>query len=177
MKPITKTTEDVVDELLKKRTEELNTKLDEISSKMIPKRREKDEKVEEIIRMMKGKVPERIVRKEPDEVKKVEEIKKEPEKIKEPEHYDVQCPTCEKGHIHRLESSGLTMKCTDGSCGEEYFVIPKGADHTCTKCGYPIKKPVDNKLLDACPFCKNDKAVPFSNGKPVIKFDFSKIKW
>ena len=75
-----------------------------------------------------------------------------------------------------MESSGLTMKCTDGTCGEELFVIPKSADHSCSECGFPIKKPSDDKVIEACPFCKNDKAIPFSSGKPVIKFDFSKMR-
>lgn len=179
MKAVTKTTEEVFSKLLDERTKDLNVKLDEISAKMTSK--PKEEKIEDIIRKMKEKVPERIIRKEQEIVKPEsevvkEEIKKEPEHDKHEKHDDVFCPSCGKGHIHKLESSGLTMKCTDGSCGEEYFVIPKGADHTCTECGYPIKKPADDKLLEACPFCKNTKAIPFSAGKPVIKFDFSRMK-
>ena len=178
-KPITRTTEDVVDELLKERTKDINAKLDEISTKLTTK--PKDEKIEDIIRKMKEKIPEKIVRREQDVVKpehvEEKEVIKEPVK-KEPEHThdDVFCPTCGKGHIHKMESSGLTMKCADGKCGEKFFVIPEGADHSCSECGYPIKKPADDKVIEACPFCKNTKALPFSNGKPVIKFDFSKMK-
>lgn len=179
MKPITKTTEEVFGKILDERTKDLNTKLDEISAKMTSK--PKEEKIEDIIRKMKDKIPERIVKKEPEIPEGISKREPEiPERIvrKEPEHVhdDVFCPSCGKGHIHKLENSGLTMKCTDGSCGEKFFVIPEGADHSCSECGYPIKKPVDDKLLDACPFCKNIKAIPFSNGKPVIKFDFSKMK-
>lgn len=179
MKPITKSTEEVFSKILDERTKDLNTKLDEISAKMTAK--PKEEKINEIIQKMKDRVPERIIR----EPTKVGELDKEPIKepvkepiIKEPEHThdDVFCPSCNKGHIHKMESNGLKMKCTDGNCGEELFVIPKGADHTCTDCGFPIKKPSDESKLEACPFCHNTKAIPFSNGKPVIKFDFSRMK-
>ena len=182
MKPITRTTEDVVDKLLKVRTDPINEKLDEIAAKVTMK--PKDEKIEDIIRKMKEKIPEKIIRKEqeivkpePEVVKEiVKEVKEEPKKEPEHVHDDVFCPTCGKGHIHKMESSGLTMKCADGKCGEKFFVIPEGADHSCSECGYPIKKPADDKLIEACPFCKNNKAIPFSSGKPVIKFDFSKMR-
>lgn len=174
MKPVTKTTEEVFSKILDNRTKPLEEKLDEIAAKITAK--PKEEKIEDIIKKMKDKIPERIVKRE-QEVPKEPEVIKEPAK-KEPEHVheDVLCPSCTKGHMHKMESSGLTMKCTDGSCGEKFFVIPEGADHSCSECGYPIKKPADDKLLEACPFCKNTKALPFSSGKPVIKFDFSKMK-
>ncbi len=172
MKPITKTTEEIFSEKLEERTKDLNTKLDEISSKLSSKPREE---IEDVIRRLKNKIPEKIVKKE-QEIPKEPEIAKDAKKEPEHVHDDVFCPSCNKGHIHKIESSGLTMKCTDGSCGEKFFVIPEGADHTCTECGYPIKKPADEKILEACPFCKNNRAIPFSNGKPRIKFDFSKMK-
>lgn len=173
MKIVTKTTEEIFGKILDERTKDLNTKLDEITNKMTSK--PKDEKIEDIIKKMKDKIPERIVKREQEIVKEPEiakDTKKEPEHV----HDDVFCPSCNKGHIHKMESSGLTMKCTDETCGEKFFVIPEGADHTCTECGYPIKKPADEKVLEACPFCKNSKAIPFSSGKPVIKFDFSKMR-
>ena len=188
MKPITRTQDDIVkefEEVLDTRTKDLGIKLDEISNKMTTKPRE--EKIEDIIKKMKDRVPERIIRKpevreesepeikrEPEPIKKIEEIVK---KVEEHKHEDdVFCPTCNKGHVHKLDSSGLTMQCTDGNCKEKFFVIPESADYTCTDCGYPIKKPADDKVLEACPFCKNNKAQPFINGKPAIKFDFSKLK-
>ena len=180
MKPITRTTENIVEEILEKRTKPINEKLDEISTKLTTK--PKDEKIEDIIRKMKEKTPEKIIRREQEIVKPESDVEKKTEDKKddkkEPEHVhdDVFCPTCGKGHIHKMESSGLTMKCADGKCGEELFVIPKSADHSCSECGFPIKKPSDDKVIEACPFCKNDKAIPFSNGKPMIKFDFSKMK-
>lgn len=177
MIPKTKSTEEVFSKILDDRTKGLNEKLDEIASKMAAK--PKEEKIEDIIKKMKERIPEKIVKKDQDIVKiDVEkEVVKEPVK-KEPEHVhdDVFCPLCTKGHMHKLENSGLTMKCTDNSCNEKFFVIPKSADHSCSKCGYPIKKPTDEKVLEACPFCKNSKAIPFSNGKPVIKFDFSMME-
>jgi len=201
MIPKTKSQNELIDDMISKKIEEplknistdLGTKLDEISAKFVPK--PKEERIEDIIKKMKDKVPERIIKKEPDKVPE-RIIKKEPDKelvkepvkepvkelvkelIKEPEHVhdDIFCPSCQKGHIHKMESSGLKMKCTDGTCGEEFFVIPKSADHSCSNCGFPIKKPEDETKIDACPFCKNTLANPFSNGKPSIKFDFTKMK-
>jgi len=183
MKPVTKTNEDIVEEFekaLDERTKDLSTKLDEISSKMTVKPRE--EKIEDIIKKMKERAPEKIIRKpevrgEPEIVEPVKKIEKIIEKVEEHKHEDdVFCPTCNKGHVHKLDNSGLTMQCTDGNCKEKFFVIPESADYTCTECGYPIKKPSDDKSIDACPFCKNNMAQPFVNGKPTIKFDFSKLK-
>ena len=180
MKPVTKTTEEVFSKILDERTKDLNTKLDEISAKMTSK--PKEEKIEDIIRKMKDRVPEKIVKREQEIVREpVKESVKEPikESIKEPEHVhdDVFCPSCNRGHVHKMESSGLKMKCTDGNCGEELFVIPKSADYACANCGFPIKKPTDEKVLDGCPFCHNPKAVPFdTRGKPPLLFDFSKMK-
>lgn len=177
MIPKTKSTEEVFSKILDDKTKGLNEKLDEIASKMAAK--PKEEKIEDIIKKMKERTPEKIVKKDQDIVKtnvEKEDVKESVKKESEHVHDDVFCPSCGKGHIHKMESSGLTMKCTDGNCGEKFFVIPEGADHSCSECGYPIKKPADDKLLEACPFCKNTKALPFSSGKPVIKFDFSKMK-
>ena len=190
MIPKTKSQEEVFSKILDERTSGLDKKLDEIATKIAAK--PKEEKIEDIIRKMKEKTPERILKKQ-EEVKEsvkepVKEPIKEPEKLKEPVkepvkesepehiHDDVFCPTCQKGHVHKIESSGLKLKCTDGKCGEEYFVIPKSADHACTNCGFPIKKPEDEKSLDGCPFCSNNEAHPFKNGNPPLKFDFSKMK-
>jgi len=193
MIPKTKSQNELIDDMISKKIEEplknistdLGTKLDEISSKFIT--RPKEERIEDIIKKMKDKVPERIIKKE-YEKEPVKELVKESVKesvispvivpVKEPEHVhdDIFCPSCQKGHIHKMESSGLKMKCTDGTCGEEFFVIPKSADHSCSNCGFPIKKPEDETKIDACPFCKNTLANPFSNGKPSIKFDFTKMK-
>lgn len=189
MKAITKTSEEIFDKMLEERTKGLNEKLDEIANKISSKPRE--EKVEDIIKKMKERIPERIIRpnpepikqepepikQQPDPIKEVKQEIKEPSKPPEPPHENVLCPNCTKGHIHKLESSGLKMKCSDGSCGEEYFMIPKDADSTCVGCGMPLKQSIfESKNLDHCPFCHGNKAIPFSNGKPVIKFDFSKMK-
>lgn len=185
MKPITKTQEQEFEEILKEGTKPLYEKLEEISGKLSTKPEE--DKIKDIIKRMKDKNSEKIIRREPEaksteeviekkvEVpkieKKVEEIIKKAEEHKHDD--DVFCPTCNKGHVHKLDSSGLTMQCTDDSCKEKFFVIPEGADHACSNCGFPLK---ENKALDACPFCKNNLAHPFINGKPTLKFDFSKMR-
>ncbi len=186
MIPRTKSQEEMIDEIVSKKIEaplknistDLGNKLDEISNRMSSK--PKEEKIEEIIQKMKNRIPEKVGKKEESVKEPIKEHIEEPikEYVKAPEHVhdDVFCPTCQKGHIHKMESNGLRMKCTDGTCGEELFVIPKSADHSCTNCGFPIKKPADENKLEACPFCNNKKAIPFSNGKPEIKFDFSKMK-
>lgn len=183
MKAITRTSEDIVNDIVSdvsKKTEELSTKLDEISNKLAKPK--SDEKINEIIQRMKDKIPEKVVKNstKQESLEKHENIEKhEPEK-KEFDHShenDLDCPSCSKGHIHKIENSGLTMKCTDGNCGEEFFIIPKSADHACTNCGFPIKKSIaESKNLNGCPFCNNKMAEPFSNGRPTLKFDFSKLK-
>lgn len=186
MKPITKTQEQEFEEILKEGTKPLYEKLEEISGKLTAKPEE--DKIKDILKRMKDKNSEKIIRREPEpkiveeprivEVpkteKRVEEVIKKAEEHKHDD--DVFCPTCNKGHVHKLDSSGLTMKCTDGTCGEKFFVIPEGADHTCSNCGFPLKKPSDDKVIESCPFCKNDTAQQFVNGKPTLKFDFSKMR-
>lgn len=178
MIPKTKSTEEVFSKILDDRTKELNEKLDEIAIKMAAK--PKEEKIEDIIKKMKERTPEKIVKKDQDIVKtnvEKEDVKESVKKESEHVHDDVFCPNCDKNHIHKMESSGLTMKCNGNDCGEEYFMIPKSSDSTCVGCGMPIKQSIfESKNLDHCPFCYGNKAIPFSNGKPVIKFDFTKMK-
>ena len=78
----------------------------------------------------------------------------------------IACPTCHKGHVHSVETDGVTYKCTGPDCGKEYVMVDKTADYKCVNCGVPIKRPEDDKLkMDSCPFCK---------GKKAVKFDWSK---
>lgn len=178
MKPITKSTEEKIDELITKRTTGIAEKLDEISSKM--SMREKESKVEDIISNMRNKIPERITKPSldrtgksqersiiNDELKNIEKVK---EKIIEHEHdhnEDVYCPTCSKGHVHKIDGNGLTMKCTGKDCGEEFVIVPKSADYKCKTCGLPVKKPTEKgKDIESCPFC---------GGNEAKLFDFSKL--
>jgi DNA-directed RNA polymerase subunit RPC12/RpoP len=79
----------------------------------------------------------------------------------------IKCPTCHNGHIHNMETDGVSYKCTGPECGKEYVMIDKSADYKCVGCGAPIKRPEDEKLkIDSCPFCK---------GKKAVKFDWNKL--
>lgn len=183
MKPITKSSEQLIDDLITKRTSGINEKLDEISSKLHSKVRE--EKVEDIINNMKNKIPEKILRKESSKPSSIVEnvvekpVEKIVEKVVEHNHDDIFCPTCSKGHVHKIDSSGLKMKCTDGKCGEEFVIVPKSADAQCTTCGLPIKIPDDVDLkneknktsskLSDCPFCGGTNAKIFDYSKLMKK--------
>lgn len=82
-------------------------------------------------------------------------------------HDDILCPTCNKGHIHKMETdkTGLVHKCTGPGCGEEYVMVNKKADYKCLRCNGPLKKPSEGKELDSCPFCGSTRAVHFDWGK------------
>lgn len=104
---------------------------------------------------------------------------------------DVLCPTCvdmkrvgaEKSKLvdkelneikqihekfHKLEridgnNSGLIVKCTGPDCGKEYGLVDLDADHKCTTCGYPLKKPEDkSKDIEDCPLCGGKKATKYN---------------
>ncbi len=78
----------------------------------------------------------------------------------------ISCPTCRNGHVHAVESDGVTFKCTGPNCGKEYVMVDKSADYKCVGCGSPIKRPEDEKMkIDSCPFCHGKKAVKFDWGK------------
>jgi DNA-directed RNA polymerase subunit RPC12/RpoP/ElaB/YqjD/DUF883 family membrane-anchored ribosome-binding protein len=103
--------------------------------------------------------------------KALEEIKattiKTAEVAKKAEENDILCPTCHKGHIHKLSSDGMVAKCTGEGCTEEYILVPKSSDYKCIGCGLPIKKLPGDKQLDDCPFCGSTKAK---------KFDFTMVR-
>ena len=83
-------------------------------------------------------------------------------------HDDISCPTCIKGHIHKLEGVGNgKVKCTGDKCGIEYALIPTIAEYKCTNCGSPHKKPIESTDLDSCPFCNN---------KEFAKVDWNKLR-
>ncbi len=164
MKPVTKVPEEEIARLIEERVAPLGEKLSEISEKLTKKEeRPKEEKIEEIIRKIKEKSSEKISEKK--------------EKVEEKLHEDVNCPTCGVGHVHKVVSNGLTLKCTGDKCGEEFVMLSKSADHSCRNCGFPLKKPSEGKKLDACPFCNSSKGADiFEKGEPQLKFDFTKLK-
>ncbi len=85
----------------------------------------------------------------------------------EKEKNDILCPTCHIGHLHKMEQTGLTVKCVGDKCGKEYVLLDTTADYRCQNCGIPLKKPEDPKSLDGCPYC---------SGKKAVKFDWGKIR-
>lgn len=91
--------------------------------------------------------------------------KEKAEKAEKEKKDDILCPTCHTGHVHRVESNGLSVKCTGPGCGKEYVMVDKAADYQCSTCGVPIKKPSDPKSIEGCPFC---------GGRKAFKYDWSK---
>ncbi len=168
-RPITKVPEEEIARLIEERVSPLGEKLEEISSKLTRREEKpKEEKFEEIIRKIREKTSEKIPKKEE---------KSKEEKVEEKSHEDVDCPTCGTGHVHKVTGNGLTLKCTGDKCGEEFVMLSKSADHACRNCGFPLKKPVEGKKLDACPFCGTNKGADiFEKGEPQLKFDFTKMK-
>lgn len=75
---------------------------------------------------------------------------------------EISCPTCHKGHIHKLGIDGITATCTD--CGKKSFISPEDADSNCTTCGLAFKRPDENSKykVNECPRCKNITAEIFN---------------
>ena len=92
------------------------------------------------------------------------EVGTEKEKA-EKEKNDILCPTCHTGHLHKMEQTGLTVKCVGDKCGKEYVLLDTTADYRCQNCGIPLKKPEDPNSIYACPYCSGRKAVKFDWGK------------
>jgi Zn finger protein HypA/HybF involved in hydrogenase expression len=82
--------------------------------------------------------------------------------------HDLLCPTCKRGHVHKMESDGLSVKCIGPECGKEYVLIDKKSDYQCATCGVPIKKPEDPDVA------KNMAGCPFCGGKKSVRHDWSK---
>lgn len=169
MKPITRTQEDEIAKMVEEKVSPLGEKLEEISAKLNEReKRPKEEKIEEIIAKIRAKKMETIQEKPKEKPK--EEVKDEHV------HDDIDCPTCSKGHVHKIAESGR-LKCSEDKCGEEFLVIPTHADAFCIGCGLPLKRPEGDKKIESCPGCGGQKAALIGKtGIPDIKFDFSKIK-
>ena len=174
-KVITRVPEEEFAKMLEERVVPLSEKLEEISMKLTEKERKpREEKIEEIIAKIKAKQPEKI----PEKIPKPPEEKPKPKEEVKDEHIhdDIDCPTCNKGHVHKMTSDGLTLKCTGDKCNEEFILMPKHADYVCDECGLPMKKPPEGNKIEGCPFCGNKKALLIENGIPSLKFDFTKKK-
>ncbi len=85
----------------------------------------------------------------------------------EKEKNDILCPTCHTGHLHKMEQTGLTVKCVGDKCGKEYILLDTTADYRCQTCGIPLLKPEDPASIDKCPYC---------HGRRAVKFDWGKIR-
>lgn len=73
---------------------------------------------------------------------------------------DISCPTCGKGHIHRLEGDGKgKVKCTGDGCGLKYNLIPDSADYRCETCGTPHQRASGSD--DKCPMCGGEHFEPY----------------
>lgn len=96
-----------------------------------------------------------------------EKAEREKAEKAEREKNDILCPTCHTGHLHKMEQSGLNVKCVGDKCGKEYILLDTAADYRCQTCGIPILKPEDTTSIDKCPYC---------HGKKAVKFDWSKIR-
>lgn len=164
VKAITRSNEQAIEELITKKLASTNDKLDEIVSKIEFKR--KEENVADIIAKMKNKIPEKVIKPELPKPP-VQDVIISP--VKEHDHDDVFCPTCTKGHVHKMDKDGLTMKCAYGKCGKEFVIVPKDANAKCETCGIPLQTPSSDKILDACPFCGGKKAKMFDFSKLIVK--------
>lgn len=157
MRPITRMEErtERTDETINNKISDLDKKLDNINAAITKPR---DDKVSDIMKKIREQVPE-IKTENKTEIKNITH------------ENEVSCPTC-GNHIHKLTSEGLTAKCIGDKCGAEYILVPKDADHKCTTCGLPIKKPIEGGKyqVEACPLCGNKKALKF-NLSDLIKQD------
>ncbi len=140
----------------------------EVDSKI---KTEVDKRVSEILKEREDKEKVQKAEKLKTAVDVAKAIKGESEKEKaekeNKEKDDLLCPTCHIGHLHKMEQSGLSVKCVGDKCGREYVLLDTQADYQCKNCGIPIKKPDDPKSIDSCPYCGSKKAV---------KFDWSKVR-
>lgn len=157
MKPITKTNDDRIEEIVNRRVSNLDEKLERIASMTNRIKEETKEIKEKDVDNIVDKIMEKTIDKQP---KKIET---------EHSHDDVSCPTCGDGHIHKIIGNGLTAKCTGKNCGEEYVLVPKSADYKCENCGIPVKKPPKDKKIESCPFCGGGKAALFDYKKLIKK--------
>lgn len=146
----------------------INKEVDE-KVKSILKEREDTDRKERADRLAKAVDAAKILKAEAGsgEKEKAEKAEKEKTDKAEREKNDILCPTCHAGHLHKMEQTGLTVKCVGDKCGKEYVLLDTTADYRCQNCGIPLKKPEDPGSMDGCPYC---------HGKRAVKFDWGKIR-
>jgi len=147
MRPLTRTREQDIEDIINKKVQDLDKKYESVL-----KKEENATKISDVMSKIKEKFPEKT------DIAKSEHVHNDDE---------ISCPTC-KGHIHKLSTDGLTVKCTGPNCGKEYIMVDKSADYKCTACNTPVKKPDDDSKAEGseCLFCGNNIAT---------KIDFSEL--
>lgn len=163
MKIVTKSDEQVIEEMIDRKVSGINQKLDDIISAKpndIISAKPKENIVQNIVAKINEKIP------KPEK----------PEEKKEEKHdHSISCPTC-GGHVHKLAADGLNLKCTGDKCGQEFYLTPKPKNEedyknyfNCTACGNIIRQPDENNKfkVDDCPFCQNKKS---------MRIDWNQIK-
>lgn len=154
-----------VEEKVKSEVEsKVKTEIDKRVNEIL-KEREDKEKAEKANKLARAVDVAKAIKGESDKDKVTVATAAEKITVEKAKHDDVLCPTCHDGHVHRIETNGLSVKCTGPNCGKEYVLVDKTADYQCATCGVPIKKPNDPKSIEGCPFC---------SGKKAFKYDWSK---
>lgn len=98
---------------------------------------------------------------------KSEEGKDQDDKGEHEHEDDIDCPTCHKGHVHKLKNEAGTYKCTGPECGKEYHLISTTPEFQCINCGTPVDKPAKKELENTyvCPTCGKDHFKEFDKRK------------
>jgi hypothetical protein len=180
MIPSTVQPTDEIEKIVEKATSGLNEKLDKLG-KLVEESKQKprEEKTDDILAKIRAK-------QEAAEKIKSEKVdtKKEESKEHSHEHDDINCPTCGKGHVHKMIGEGLKIKCTGAGCGDEFVMVPIQPDHECKTCKFPIKMPKNVEIVNndpvikahahglSCPNCGGTTAIKLPN---ILTFDFSKL--
>lgn len=170
-KPIFKRPEDEISRKVEEKVKgELDNKIrSEVDKRVqdILKEREEKEKTDKASKIAKAVDVAKALKGESDSDKdKATIMATEKEKAEK----DLLCPTCHKGHVHKVEAdkSGLVYKCHGDKCGFEFVMVAKNSDYKCVGCGAAIKRPESveyAKEMEGCPFCKSKKAIRFDWGK------------
>lgn len=89
------------------------------------------------------------------------------EDVHKHEDYDIDCPSCKTGHVHKLKEKDGVLKCTGDGCGQEYYLASTTPEFQCINCGTPVNKPLSKELEDkySCPTCGKDHFKEFDKRK------------
>lgn len=171
LKPIFKRPEDIISQKVEEKVKvnvenRIKTEVDRVVNERLKEKEDKEKadkankiaKAVDMAKTLKGESEDK------DKMTVAEKEKAEKDRLAK----DILCPTCHKGHVHKVETdkSGLVYKCHGDKCEWEAVMVPKNSDYKCSGCGMAIKKPEDPTAIDGCPFCHGTKAV---------RFDWSKI--